>query len=691
MCARLVHSSAAISQVRDRATVSADMEIQLDQLSRFFEVSADLFCIAGFDGYFKVLNSAWEAVLGLPREDLLRSPCLEFVHPDDRDSTIDKVHNMATGNHRVSFVNRYRCQNGSYKWLLWNATAIADQELIYAVAHDITDGKLAVTGLQQARHELEMRVQERTAELARSNAILLAEVTHCRQMERSLWEAQEKYRSIFENAVEGIFQSTPDGFYLNVNPALARIKGYDSPKELVTAVDDIGQQSYVDPSRRIEFKSLMETHGVVNGFEYQAYRKDGTKIWLSMNARAVRSSEGSVLYYEGTIEDITGRKQLEDQLRLVQKMEAVGQLAGGIAHDFNNLLGVIMGYGELLLEKLDDNSPLRNNAEQINQASRSAASLVGQLLAFSRQQVLQPVVLNLNRVVTNVEKMLGSVIGENIALTTTLDPTLGRIKADQGQMEQIIVNLVVNARDAMPHGGELTIKTANVGAEDTRSCPYAGASEGPGVMLTVADTGIGMDQETQSHIFEPFFTTKGRGKGTGLGLASVYGAVKQSGGSIWVHSELGQGTAFNVLLPCVEEPEQETRSVHSPESSWEGSETVLLVEDDASLRELILNQLAKHGYSVLEASNGLQALSLARRFRGAIHLVLSDVVMPGMSGPQMVGELISIQPSMRVLYMSGYTEFPASDNQLRGHGKSLLPKPFSQKDLLRKVREAIET
>ena len=325
------------------------------------------------------------------------------------------------------------------------------------------------------------------------------------------------------------------------------------------------------------------------------FRKDGKRVWLSTNARAVRDSHGSVIYYEGTVEDITQRKRLEEQLRLVHKMEAVGQLAGGIAHDFNNLLGVILGHGELLLEKLDETSPLRNHAEQINRASTSGSALIAQLLAFSRQQVLQPVVLDLNTAVRNVTKMLGSVIGENIAITTSLDPELGPIKADAGQMEQVLVNLLVNARDAMPDGGMLRIETANVREQDSSSsCDSEPAA--PLASLTVSDTGTGMDSETRSHIFEPFFTTKVRGKGTGLGLATVYGVVKQSGGSICVCSEPDHGTTFTLFFPRASNANPAIQQVASVGNASQGSETILLVEDDTALREIVLTFLTNRGY-----------------------------------------------------------------------------------------------
>lgn len=450
---------------------------------------------------------------------------------------------------------------------------------------------------------------------------------------------------------------------------------------------DIGRQSYVDPSRRAEFKSLLERCGVVNAFEYEVYRKDGKRVWLSMNARAVRNSDGSVAYYEGTVEDISERKRLEDQLRLGHKMEAIGQLAGGIAHDFNNLLGVIMGHDELLLEKLEETNPLRVHVERIHRAGQSGAELVGQLLAFSRKQALQPVVLDLNSVVANVTNMLGSVIGENITITTALDPELGRVKADRGQIEQILVNLAVNARDAMPGGGVLRIETASIFAPD-QSCPEVSETAGPLVALTVTDTGVGMDRETQSHIFEPFFTTKVRGKGTGLGLATVYGVVKQSGGFISVCSEPGQGTTFKIFLPRVSGLDRMHREVKSSEPSADGSETILLVEDDSALREVVLTFLTNHGYTVLEAANGLQAQSVARRFRNPIHLLLSDVVMPGVNGPQMVEQLTSPHPEMKVLYMSGYSEL-VEDAQIQRQGKPLLQKPFTQQVLIRKIREVL--
>jgi two-component system, cell cycle sensor histidine kinase and response regulator CckA len=543
--------------------------------------------------------------------------------------------------------------------------------------------------LSSVQDELEKRVRERTEEVAKSNRVLLAEIDYRRKVEKKLLETQERYRSIFENAVEGIFQSTPDGTYLHVNPAMARIKGYDSAEELIAAVGDIGQQTYVDPNRRLEFKSLMEKHGVVLGFEYQAYRKDGTKVWLSMNTRAVRDAEGTILYYEGTVEDISQRKRLETQLRLAQKMEAVGQLAGGIAHDFNNLLAVIMGYSEMLEEQSDPGTSPHKGATEIRKAGQRAVSLTRQLLAFGRQDAFDPKVLNLNSAVKDTELMLRRLVGENIELTTSLAQDLGYVKADLGQLEQVIVNLVVNARDAMPDGGKVIIETANVDVDAAYAARRGSILPGSFVLLAVSDAGTGMDVETQSHIFEPFFTTKERGKGTGLGLSTAYGAIKQNEGFIWVDSEPEKGTRFQILLPRVRVAEPAVAGGTHPHRSLMGSETILLVEDDAAVREFTRKLLTEYGYSVLEASDGAQAGKIVRQSHGEIHLLLTDVVMPKVSGPQLAEELLLLVPEIKVLYMSGYTQFaPGFREAVEEH--QLLRKPFTRNDLVTKVRDALD-
>jgi two-component system, cell cycle sensor histidine kinase and response regulator CckA len=405
----------------------------------------------------------------------------------------------------------------------------------------------------------------------------------------------------------------------------------------------------------------------------------------------LRDSDGQVSGAICMSLDITDRKQLEEQLRQAQKMEAVGRLAGGIAHDFNNLLMVIQGYSDLLVERLPGGDPLRRNAEQIQMASQRASSLTRQLLAFSRKQMLAPKILNVQSVVAEMEKILRRLIGEDIQLETSSAPDLGLVKADRSQIEQVILNLAVNARDAMPQGGRLTIETANVVLDSSYSHPPAVLSPGRYVMLAVTDNGCGMDAETQAHVFEPFFTTKEKGKGTGLGLATVYGVVKQSGGYVWVYSEPGRGTSFKIYLPRIEETA--VPAVRDGKSEMQipqrGSETILLVEDEKGVRELAREYLASSGYTVIEAEDGHTALELAAMHVGQIHLLLTDVVMPGISGRELAERVSQIRPGIKIIYMSGYTDQAVVHHGILQNDAVLLQKPFTLMTLAGKLREML--
>jgi two-component system, cell cycle sensor histidine kinase and response regulator CckA len=389
--------------------------------------------------------------------------------------------------------------------------------------------------------------------------------------------------------------------------------------------------------------------------------------------------------------DISERRHLEEQFRQVQKMEAVGRLSGGVAHDFNNLLGVMIGYAEFLQERMEPSNALRGSVDEILKAGKRAAALTRQLLAFSRQQVLDPKVLDLNFVVGDMEKLLRRLIGEDVRLATILSPGLGRVKADQGQLEQVLLNLAVNARDAMPQGGKLIIETENMEMDDefVRRYPYP-VKAGPYVCLKVTDTGTGMDPETKARAFEPFFTTKEKGKGTGLGLSTVYGVVKQSGGYIDIESSLGVGTKFKIYLPRVEEPLTVERTAFDPTASHEGTETILLAEDETSLRKLTRDTLELCGYKVLAASDGVEALKMSEAHSGSIDLVLTDVVMPEMGGRALVQELLNRRPDIKVVFMSGYagqgigTPGPIAPNSL------FLAKPFTREMLTRKIREILD-
>ena len=507
--------------------------------------------------------------------------------------------------------------------------------------------------------------------------------------EEALSRTEAKYREIFENVVIGIYQSTPEGRFLAMNRAFAATLGFDSPEAAIQQVPDIAQHLYADPARREEFRRALARDGVVRNFEYEVRRRDGRLMWLIENARAVFDREGKIRYYEGTVEDVTERKTLEMQLRQAQKLEAVGQLAGGVAHDFNNMLGVILGYSDIMQTQIAADQPAFKGTLEIQKAARRAAGLTRQLLAFSRKQILQPQVLNLNTLIEELSKMLRRLIRDDVEFVVRAGEGLQKVKADPGQLEQVIMNLAVNARDAMPQGGQLLIETANVSVDEDFAARHAPMQPGQYVVLSVSDGGTGMDADTLSHIFEPFFTTKELGKGTGLGLSIVYGIVKQSGGYIWVDSKPGHGTTFRIYLP----PTAETIvSVAAPARARPvgGHEAILLVEDDESLCELIKLILENAGYRVLQAHSGPEAMAL-QETSGTIDLLLTDVIMPGgMNGGQLSDALCQRQPGLRTLCMTGYAGELESLGSTVARNVVILSKPFTSEGLLQKIRETLD-
>jgi two-component system, cell cycle sensor histidine kinase and response regulator CckA len=539
---------------------------------------------------------------------------------------------------------------------------------------------------------INVSVRSHTMEFRGRKAALVVvhDITQQKHNEAALREAEQKYRHIFEKAILGIFQSTPQGRFVSVNESLAKMLCYDSPADMIDTIRDIELQFYVDSKRRQEFKQQLEANDVLQGFELEVYRKDRTKMWVSANVRAIRE-DGQIIFYEGSLEDISQRKLLEEQFRQSQKMEAVGRLAGGVAHDFNNAIGVITGYSELLQLRLPVGDPLHRYANEIAKAGQRAASLTRQLLAFSRKQVIQPEVLDLNTIVGEMDKMLRRLIGEDIQITFSREPRLAPIKADHGQIEQILMNLAVNARDAMPQGGKLFIQTSNVQLDETYSRQHAYVKEGHYVMLSFSDTGCGIDKPTQAKVFEPFFTTKEPGKGTGLGLSTVYGIVKQNGGYIWVYSEPGKGATFRIYFPPAEgvEHRREEHAVQLPPPS--GTETILLVEDEDPLRQLARTCLETGGYKVLAVADGKAALEVVKNNPETIDLLLTDVIMPGISGRELADVVTKLRPGIRVLFMSGYTNDLIAQYGVLEAGTQLLEKPFTLYSLLDKVDTTLGT
>lgn len=515
---------------------------------------------------------------------------------------------------------------------------------------------------------------------------------------RSQPRAEQRYRHLVYTTRDVIFILSPDTTILSLNPAFESLTGWSRSEWIGETFAPLFHPE--DAPRAKELFQQILAGETPPPFEARVLTKSGHYLVAEFTVIPERR-QGQVVTLLGIARDLTQRRhaeetlcQREKQLQQAQKMEAVGRLAGGIAHDFNNLLTIITGYSQLMLNRLHPDDLLRNDVEEIRRAALRAATLTQQLLAFSRRQVLMPKVVNLNNIVDMVNAMLQRLIGEDIDLVTVLHPELGNVKADPAQIEQVIMNLAVNARDAMPRGGKLTIETANV--EIIEPYRYGGMALTPGLyaMLAVSDTGCGMDAETQAHIFEPFFTTKEQGKGTGLGLATVYGIVKQSDGHILVYSEPGKGSTFKIYLPIVDDAVDPIDGSGSEKPSPEllhGNETILLVEDEPAVRVLIRDTLRLFGYTVLEARHGYEAQLMGTQRTEPIHLLMTDVVMPQMSGRELAEGLVAVHPDMKVLYMSGYTENAVIHHGILDPGTSFLQKPFTPDTLARKVREVLDT
>ncbi|MFH1811404.1 MAG: PAS domain S-box protein [Pseudomonadota bacterium] len=656
--------------LREELTGSDDLRPDLAegeaQLQLIFDQAPVGICLVGLDKRFLKCNAEFCSFLGYSEEELKHRTITEVTLPEDVAIGMADLKAIVAGEKETSRVEkRYLRKDGTVVWGDVRINLVRDGQgrPLYFLPFilDITEHKLAEVALR---------------------------------------DGEQKYRALFEASSDAIMTLAPPSWrFTTGNPAtirMFRVRDVEefvsrAPWEFSPAQQPDGRDSGVKAGEMIARAMTEGSHL----FEWTHQRADGETFPATVLLSRMETAGQAFL--QATVRDISElkraqqrRAELEEKLRVSQKMEAIGQLAGGVAHDFNNMLAVILNYSSLVLEALGEEHPARADLLEVQQSGQRAAALTHQLLAFGRKQLMQPVALDLNAVVGEMESMLRRLIGENIALNKQLAPDLGLVKADPSQLEQVIMNLVINARDAMPGGGALTIETANVDLDEAYAERHVGVRPGPHVMFAVSDTGCGMSSEVKQRLFEPFFTTKGQGKGTGLGLPTVYGIVKQSGGAIWVYSEPGQGSTFKIYLP---------RELHATVAAAPskplgkaagGSETVLVVEDEPAVCRVAKRILRTAGYSVLTAAGGPEALQTAAAHDGDIHLVLTDVVMPGMSGRVFFEQFAKIRPTSRVLYMSGYTDDAIVQHGMLDAGTAFISKPFNADDLGRKVREVLD-
>jgi PAS domain S-box-containing protein len=601
------------------------------------------------------VNERMAQMLGYARDEMIGRKAVEFMDEEARAVATEKRSQRERG-FSAAYENRYRRKDGTTLWALANTNAVYDDDGRYA-------GSLG----------------------------LLSDMTERRKSE----EARNRLAAIVESSHDAIISKTLQGSITSWNRGAESLFGYSEEEMVGRSITVLFPPERLD--EETEIIARISRGESVEHFDTVRVRKDGSRVDVSLLISPIRGAAGQVVGVAKIARDMTERRKSEaalrrseEQLRQSQKMEAIGSLAAGVAHDFNNLLSVILSYANLLFEELKPGDPVRADLEEIHKAGLRAAGLTRQLLAFSRQQMLQPCVLDPNQILVGIQKMLTRVLGEDVLLTLLPCHDVGKVYVDPGQLEQVIMNLVVNARDAMPRGGNLTIETSNVFLDEQYAADHHGVTPGPYVMTAVTDTGTGIEKQTIPRIFDPFFTTKEKAKGTGLGLSTVYGIVQQSGGHIWVYSEPGTGTTFKVYLPRTDRPSDVPLPVQSSDVSYRGDETVLLVEDEEQVRTLIRAILRRYGYNVLEAQNGGEAFLISERFNATIHLLLTDVVMPRMSGRELAERLEASRPEMKVLYVSGYTRDTTVLHGVLEAGVAFLQKPLTPDVLARSVRDVLD-
>jgi two-component system cell cycle sensor histidine kinase/response regulator CckA len=597
---------------------------------------------------FVSVNDAAVRSYGFSREEFLGMTLLDIRPPEQKEMLIDSMKEVSLGLNAAG---------------LWQ--------------HRRRDGSALLADIRAFRFEKDSRAFE---------LVLANDVTERSLIEEALKQSQASLQSLIDSAPFGICQtSLEEDRFESLNPALLQILGGYSVDEALGL--KISTQLYADPKERARLIEVLRRNVQVKGYEISLLRRDGGTVPVRVTGLITRNPLNKTEYFAGYVEDMTQQSVLEQQVRQVQKLEAVGRLAGGVAHDFNNILVVIKLSTELMLAQTTPDNPLSKPLLQVSNAADRAAALTRQLLALGRQQIMQVRVINVNSVVSETSHMLRRIIGEDIRLVTKLCDKLENTRLDPGQVGQVILNLAVNARDAMPEGGTLHLETSNVDLDDIYTKEHPPVRSGRYAMLAVSDTGTGIDKAILPHIFDPFFTTKEVGKGTGLGLSIVYGIVKQSGGYIWVYSEPDHGTTFKLYFPVVSAPLENSVARYEP-SHRPGGQTVLVVEDEAMIRSNVRECLQQLGYQVLEADNGEVALQTCDRLMGKIDVVLTDLVMPGMGGHQLAGELARRYPGVRMLFMSGYTEDSAARRDLLSQGSAFLQKPFSVAELAMAIQQA---